>query len=261
MDFVLIPPGEFVMGSSQEEQARFLEVAKAVGDAWAVNRIPTEGPPHPVRISRPFYFGRYEVTQAQWEAAMGHNPSSIKAPNNPVENVSWNDARLFIERLNGVNAFRGRSARTPFDVAGMSYAFPTEAQWEYACRAGTTTTFSFGDSEETLGEYAWHAPLANEKTHPVGLLKPNAWALHDMHGNVWEWCADWFAADYYTQSPQTDPCGPPAGSTRIFRGGSWGHVSCSARSAFRRSLSPDFRYHSLGFRLALVFERESRDED
>ena len=165
------------MGSSPEEQARFLEEAKAVGDRWAVERIPTEGPPHPVRISRSFYLGKYEVTQAQWEAAMGSNPSSFKDPAGPVENVSWHDARMFTERLNGVSALRGRYASTPLDVSGMTYTLPTEAQWEYACRAGTTTAFCFGDSEDTLGEYAWHAANSGQTTHAVGQLKPNAWAL------------------------------------------------------------------------------------
>ena len=216
-----------------------------------------ERPVHPVRITRPFYLGKHEVTQTQWEGAMGHNPSSFRDPAGPVQNVSWHDARMFTERLNGVSALRGRYASTPLDVSGMTYTLPTEAQWEYACRAGTTTAFCFGDSEDTLGEYAWHAANSGQTTHAVGQLKPNAWALYDMHGNVWEWCADWDAADYYVRSPRIDPGGPPTGSTRSFRSGSWGHYSCAARSAFRRSLSPDFRYHSFGVRLALVFDRES----
>jgi formylglycine-generating enzyme required for sulfatase activity len=139
----------------------------------------------------------------------------------------------------------------------MSFTLPTEAQWEYGCRAGTATAFCYGDSGDTLGEYAWFPDNAEGKTHAAGRLKPNAWGLYDMHGNVWEWCADWYVRDYYTQSPWIDPAGPPTGSTRMFRGGSWGAYPCASRSAFRRSLSPDYRYHTLGFRLAAVLVDES----
>jgi formylglycine-generating enzyme required for sulfatase activity len=134
----------------------------------------------------------------------------------------------------------------------MTYTLPTEAQWEYACRAGTTTAFFGGDDEELLDECAWYRANSGGKTQAVGQLKSNAWALHDMHGNVWEWCADWDAPNYYADAPLIDPPGAPTGSTKIFRGGSYGHPSCSLRSAFRRALSPDYRYQSLGFRLAVV---------
>lgn len=255
MEFVLIPPGEFLMGSSKEEQARAREQAGADGtgkEGW----IPAEGPQHPAGISRPFYLAKHEVTQAQWEAAMGNNPSTFKAPTSPVENVSWHDARIYIERLNRETAAGLPSLTSPLETSAITYILPSEAQWEYACRAGSTTAFGHGSDEETLHQSAWFDPSSEGKTHAVGRLQPNAWGLCDMHGNVWEWCADWYAADYYASSPRTDPAGPPAGDARVFRGGSWGHPPCFCRSAFRRGLSPDFRYHSLGFRLAAVLSDE-----
>ena len=139
----------------------------------------------------------------------------------------------------------------------MRFTLPTEAQWEPACRAGTTPAFSSGDGDEMLGEFAWFSDNSQGMSHAVGQLKPNAWALHDMHGNVWDWCADWYAADYYQPTPLVDPCGPPTGSTRIFRGGSWGAFPCSCRSAFRRNITPDYRYQTLGCRLAAVLGDES----
>jgi eukaryotic-like serine/threonine-protein kinase len=256
MEFVLIPPGEFLMGSSPEEQTRFLEEARAVDDRWAMVRIPTEGPLHRVQISRPFYLGKYEVTQAQWEAVMGNNPSMFKDPEGPVDSVSWHDARFFSKRLDALSVTEAGSPSIAWQTPGMTYTLPTEAQWKYACRAGTTTAFSCGDDQDALDQCAWYRANSGEKTRAVGQLEPNAWALHDMHGNVWEWCADWDAPDYYTDAPPIDPPGAFTGSTKIFRGGSWGHPSCSHRSAFRRGLSPDFRYQSLGFRLAVVWSDE-----
>jgi serine/threonine protein kinase/formylglycine-generating enzyme required for sulfatase activity len=257
MEFVLIPPGEFLMGSSPEEQTRFLEEARAVEDRWAMARIPQEGPLHRVQISRPFYLGKCEVTQAQWEAVMGNNPSMFKDSDGPVDSVNWHDARFFSERLDALSASRAGSPSIAWETLGMTYTLPTEAQWEYACRAGTTTAFSCGDDQDALDEYAWYRANSGEETRAVGQLKPNAWALHDMHGNVWEWCADWDAPNYYADAPPIDPPGAPMGSTKIFRGGSWGHPSCSLRSAFRRALSPDYRYQSFGFRLAVVWSDES----
>jgi formylglycine-generating enzyme required for sulfatase activity/serine/threonine protein kinase len=256
MEFVLIPPGEFLMGSPPEEQTRFLEEARAVDDRWAMVRIPTEGPLHRVQIRRPFYLGKYEATQAQWEAVMGNNPSSFQAADSPVENVSWHDARFFSERLDALNAAEAGSPSIAWETLGMTYTLPTEAQWEYACRAGSTTAFSCGDDQDALDQCAWYRANSGEKTQAVGQLEPNAWALRDMHGNVWEWCADWDAPNYYADAPTIDPLGAPTGSTKIFRGGSWGHPSCSLRSAFRRGLSPDFQYQSLGFRLAVVWSDE-----
>jgi len=256
LTLVLIPPGKFLMGSSEEEQRHFLEEAKTVGDMRAVEFIPFEGPQHRVEIGRPFYLGKYEVTQAQWEAVMGNNPSTRQDPANAVENVSWNDARFFAQKLNAVSTPGVLSAGTPLEASRMVFTLPTEAQWEYACRAGTTTTFCYGDSVDRLGEYGWNPYSAEQSTHRVGQLKPNAWGLYDIHGNVWEWCADWYAPDSYAQSLRIDPKGPDTGATRIFRGGSYGAYPCACRSAFRRSLSPDYRIKTLGFRLAAVLVDE-----
>nr|MBC8875047.1 SUMF1/EgtB/PvdO family nonheme iron enzyme [Planctomycetota bacterium] len=198
LTMVLIPPGEFMMGSTAEEQARFLEEAKAADDEWCVERIPGEGPQHRVRITRPFYLGKCEVTQAQWEAMMGKNPSRFTGDaSHPVEQVSWDDVQQFLARVNG-----------SWKNQDLECALPTEAQWEYACRAGTTTLWHCGNNEAVMQEYAWFTPNNGGETHPVGKLRPNGFGVHDMHGHVWEWCADWYSWDYYTRSLPDDPRGP-----------------------------------------------------
>ena len=219
MTFVLVPTGEFRMGSTDGED--------------------DEQPVHTVRISQPFYLGVHTVTQGQWEAVMGNNPSHFTGdPNRPVEQVSWVDAQVFIGRLNA----REGHAR---------YRLPTEAEWEYAARAGSTTAYCFGDDNSwfrrRLGEYAWYSAHAGSQTHPVGTRQPNAWGLYDMHGNVWEWVQDWYGT--YTAEPATDPQGPASGSDRVFRGGSWRHDARYCRSASRFYYGPDFRDGRLGFRL------------
>jgi formylglycine-generating enzyme required for sulfatase activity len=221
MEFVLIPAGEFMMGSNN-------------GDS-------DEKPVHQVRISTPFYLGQYEVTQGQWQAIMGQNPSYFKGEVTleatvPVENVSWEDVQEFLRRL---NAREG----------GPKYRLPTEAEWEYAARAGTSTAYSFGDSERQLGEYAWYNDNAGGKTHPVGQKKPNTWGLYDMQGNVWEWVQDWYGKDTYTSAAVTDPQGPASGSFRVYRGGGWYGTARNCRSADRFNVAPGGRYGSLGFRL------------
>jgi formylglycine-generating enzyme required for sulfatase activity len=188
MELVLIPAGEFVMGD-------------AGGDF-------DEVPLHKVTIAKPFCLGKYEVTQEQWQAVMGANPARFKGAKSPVERVSWNDCRAFIDKLN-------QNVGKP----GVRFSLPTEAQWEYACRAGTSTRWSFGDDEASTDQYAWWDENSGNTTHPVGQKKPNAWGLYDMHGNVWEWCADWYGEDYYKQSPRNDPPGPTTGSSRVLRGG------------------------------------------
>jgi formylglycine-generating enzyme required for sulfatase activity len=210
----LIPAGEFTMGFS--------------------NGSRDEKPPHRVRISQPYYLGTYEVRQDQWEAVMRENPSHFKGPTRPVENVSWEEAQEFIHRLNAKEG-------------GRAYRLPTEAEWEYAVRAGTPTAYSFGDDASQLGRYAWYNQNAGGQTHPVGGLQPNAWGLYDMHGNVWEWVQDWYGD--YPSSPQTDPKGPSSGSGRVFRGGGWFNVARDCRSADRIVAAPGSRINAHGFRL------------
>jgi formylglycine-generating enzyme required for sulfatase activity len=215
IEFVLIQPGEFLMGSN--------------------SGFDDEKPPHQVRISKPFYLGQYEVTQGQWQAVMGRNPSSLAGEATlPVENVSWEDVQEFVRRLNAKEG-------------GPKYRLPTEAEWEYAARAGTSTAYSFGDSERQLGEYAWYYDNSGIKTHPVGQKKPNAWGLYDMHGNVEEWVQDWYGP--YKAGAAVDPAGPSSGSSRVSRGGGR-TIARYCRSAIRRSYPPGSRDGGvLGFRL------------
>lgn len=176
--------------------------------------------------------GAHEVTQEQWAAVMGSNPSYFASnPNNPVEMVSWDDCQQFITRLNkmGLGTFR----------------LPTEAEWEYACRAGSMTEYYWGD--HLIEKYAWYWDNSSYMTHSVGWKEPNAWGLYDMSGNVWEWCSDWYG-DYTSQS-QMDPKGPASGSFRVFRGGSWHNGPQSCRSANRSYVTPTYTRSFLGFRL------------
>jgi len=202
MEFVPVPAGEFPMGDAKGE--------------------PSQQPVHRVKITKPFWLGKYEVTQRQWEAVMGNNPSTFRGPQNPVENVSWEDCQAFLRKLNE------RAARS-----GAKFSLPTEAQWEYACRAGSTSTYCFGDAPEGLGEYAWFADNSGGTTHPVGRKKPNAWGLYDMHGNVFEWTADWYAWNYYSASPVEDPPGASSSYGRSERGGCWDTPASDCRAAFR----------------------------
>lgn len=211
-----------------------------------------EKPAHRVTISKSFYVARLELTQAQWEAVMGNNPytldrsnpyynlpgmaARITRPNHP-STVSWNDAQDFIERLN-------RRAD------GSRYRLPTEAEWEYVARAGTVSAYSFGDDVGQLGRFAWHGEsFATGGTHPVGKKPANAWGLHDVHGNVWEWVQDVYDPNYYASSQAVDPVGPRTGRDRVVRGGSWHSTGDGWRSASRRAYAPDYRGISIGLRL------------
>ena len=220
MEFKLIPAGTFTMGD-------------ASGD--------DDETPHEVTLTKPFKMGVHEVTQAQYEQVMGVNPSEYKGANNPVETVRREDAVEFCRRLSELPAEK---------EAGNVYRLPTEAEWEYACRAGTRTRFSFVDDESDFGEYGWCIENSGRTTHPVGSKLPNAWGLYDMHGNVWEWCQDWYGD--YPSGSVTDPSGATSSLSRVNRGGGWGSdVAGNCRSASRYGFYPSDRELSLGFRVFL----------
>jgi formylglycine-generating enzyme required for sulfatase activity len=224
MKLVLIPAGNFLMGSPQYEK----------------DRLGNEGPQHEVTISKPFYMGAFEVTQVQYEQIMGKNPSDFKGGQNPVERVSWDDAVEFCKEF---------SRKT-----GRNVRLPTEAEWEYACRAGSKTRFCYGDDNGKLGDYAWYQMNSDSKPHPVGQKNPNDWGLYDMHGNVWEWCSDWYAGSYANIN-MTDPPGSASGTNRVLRGGDWSHAASSCRSARRLRGIPDLgSFFSFGFRVAMDLE-------
>ena len=221
--FVVIPAGEFDMGAAKSQ--------------WD-----NERPVHRVGISKPFLLGKYSVTNREYQRFLEANSaieppqywsnSQFNEPQQPVVGVSWEDAQVFCQ------------------WAGCR--LPTEAEWEYACRAGNPGAYCFGDDESELEQYAWCGKNSGGKTQPVGQKKPNKWGLYDMHGNVWEWCQDWFASDYYKQSPKVDPTGPEKGDSRVLRGGSWYVDPTSLRSAYRLGLAPDPRNYNIGFRCVWV---------
>jgi formylglycine-generating enzyme required for sulfatase activity len=194
-----------------------------------------EKPVHSVRVSN-FYIGKYEVTQKQWKAIMGGNPSNWKGDNLPVENVSWNDVQEFLRKLN---------AKT-----GGNFRLPTEAEWEYACRGGTRSAHYKYAGSNNASEVAWYSGNSGSKTHPVGQKQANELGLYDMSGNVWEWCSDWYSKDYYKNSPSSNPRGPNGGTSRVYRGGSCYRDAGGLRVADRSGNTPDNRYSGLGFRLA-----------
>jgi len=188
-----------------------------------------------VTISKPFYMGVFEVTQAQYQAVIGSNPSNFKGASNPVDKVSWDDATAFCKKL---------SAKT-----GKTVRLPTNAQWEYACRAGSKTRFSYGDDDNKLGDYAWYDKNSGGKTHPVGRKKPNAFGLYDMHGNAWEWCNDWYS-ESYANAKDRDPGGPDSGDTHVLRSGGIYHPG-NLRSAARTWDDPAYRVVGIGFRVVV----------
>lgn len=217
MEFVRIDPGSFSMGSE--------------------NSRADEKPATKVSITKPFYLGKFEVMQEQWQAVMEANPAHYQGANLPVEQVSWNDCQEFLAKLNR-------------KLDRYKFRLPSEAEWEYACRAGTTTEYSFGDGEARLDEFGWFRGNAGRKTHPAGAKKPNPWGLFDMHGNVWEWCQDWYGP--YPGGEVSDPTGASDGKQRVIRGGSWSHGGRDLWSSFRLKFAPDFRFRSIGVRIALT---------
>jgi formylglycine-generating enzyme required for sulfatase activity len=277
MKLVRIPAGKFWMGSSQKEQDEAIEEARRRhrGGSSPYPYFPVEtvrgwfrpeGPRHEVEITKAFYLGVYTVTQAQYQEVMEESPSGFSATGRgkevvsgldtsrfPVEMVNWHDAVSFCERL---------SALAQEKAAGRSYRLPTEAEWEYACRAGTKTAYHVGDSlSSRQANFNGNYPHGSAETGPflsrtckVGTYPANAWGLYDMHGNVREWCSDWFGGDYYRRSPQRDPQGPRSGVSRVVRGGTYGDFAATCRSAFRSNgtVAPRNRYSGIGFRVVCV---------
>ncbi len=229
--WVWIPPGTFAIGSPGTE----------------ADRQEDEGPQTEVTLSQGFWMSRLQTTQKEYLAVMGNNPSYFTGDlSRPVETVSWDDAMRYCAALTACERVAGRLP------AGHAYRLPTEAEWEYACRAGTTTPFGYGDDPTytQLGDYAWYALNSGGETHPGGEKKPNAWGLCDVHGNVWEWCLDWYAS--YPGRSITDPRGPVAGSARVVRGGSWCNLGKGCRTADRDNGWPDSKGYFIGFRTVLA---------
>jgi formylglycine-generating enzyme required for sulfatase activity len=218
MELISIPAGKFQMAG------------RISGSAVAVT------------LTRPFYLGKTEVTQGQWEQVMGTAPwpAGQADANRPATNVYWTDVTEFCEKLTQRERGTGKL------LANEEYRLPTEAEWEYACRAGTTTKFSFGDDDSKLGDFCWFWGNSGGTAHAVGTKQANPWGLHDMHGNVWEWCSDWWGEP----AGGANPAGPAGGSGRVSRGGCWGHWEKDCRSAARIYYDPSFRFDFLGFRVA-----------
>jgi formylglycine-generating enzyme required for sulfatase activity len=214
MTMVEVLPGRFTMGSAEAGR----------NDDETI---------HDVEITHPFLLGRYEVTQQEWRAIMGTSPSQFRTcgPKCPVENVSFLDVQQFLDKLN---------AKAGGSKDALQYRLPTEAEWEYACRAGAPTEYSFGDGPSELAQHGWFNENCPRSPQPVGRKRPNAWGFYDMYGNVWEWCNDFYKDDYYRQSPPGDPRGPQTGQTRVLRGGSWNSPAQKCRSAYRNYEDPGY---------------------
>ena len=224
---VLVPAGRFIMGSPCSEPYRD---TGGLGDETL----------HEVTITRPYYLGKYELTQEQWQAVMGDGPSLFKDARNPVETVGWNDAVAFCEK-----------ARAKL---GLAIRLPTEAEWESACRAGTTKMFGESDKADALDAAGWYGGNSGTRLHRVGEKKPNPWGLYDMSGNVWEWCQDWVGP--YSPAPVTDPQGAAQGQDRVLRGGCWRNPLGYCRSAARDFDQPDDRSGFVGFRVAVEVKKQ-----
>ena len=229
---VSIPAGKFIMGDKDEVDA----------------------PPHEVTVSA-FFIDRQLVTQQQYAKVMGSNPSRWKGDQNPVEQLRWSDALAFCNKRSELEGLQpGYDLKSlACNFAANGYRLPTEAEWEYACRAGTTTPYFFGDNPTKVGAYAWYEKNSEGRPRPVGQKLPNPWGLYDMAGNVWEWCNDNYQVDYYEKSPRENPTGPESGPNRVLRGGAWRFSADNCRSGYRYNESPGsadvcFGYDIYGFR-------------
>ena len=231
-EMLRIAGGKFVMGTKAESDSQ----------------------PHEVVISS-FFIDKYLVTQEQYQKVMGNNPARWKGDRNPIEQVRWSDAVRFCNKRSEMDGLQPcydlNTWQCNFEANG--YRLPTEAEWEYACRAGTTSIYSFGDDPAKLGEYAWYDKNSSLRPHPVGQKKPNPWGLYDMHGNIWQWCNDFYKVEYYNESPKENPRGPKEGETKVLRGGCWKTSSETCGSAYRYNENPGyadvcFGYDIYGFR-------------
>ena len=231
-NWVQLKPGAFTLGSPSQD----------------ADRGSDESPPTQVTITQGFWMHRHEVTQGEYLALMRTNPAAFTGDlNRPVERVSWQEAVNYCVKLTVQEQQAGRLPR------GYVYRLPTEAEWEYACRAGATTRFGYGDDPQysALGQYAWSAANGGDKTHPVAHKKPNAWGLYDLHGNVWEWCLDWYAPSY-PGGKAADPTGAKSGLKRVVRGGCWNNPAAVCRAANRNAYPPGRRSNGVGFRVVLA---------
>jgi formylglycine-generating enzyme required for sulfatase activity len=231
---VLVPPGSFIMGAPETEPGQ---------EAG-------ESPVHMVTITRPFFISACPITQGQFKWVMGHNPSHFSIKNggsedHPVETVSWHDARAFCDWLSALDTEL---------MEGQHYRVPTEAEWEYACRAGTQGAYSFGNDISALLSFGWYRDNAGGVTQATGQLRPNPWGLYDMHGNVRQWCLDFYKRKYYADSATADPKGPRSGRYRVVRGGSWYNEAKFCRSAHRGRYLPDEKSRLIGFRVVCAAE-------
>lgn len=229
---VPIPAGKFIMGDKEEVDA----------------------PPHEVSVSA-FLMDKHLVTQEQFQKLMGANPSRWKGAQNPVEQLRWSDAAKFCNMRSEAEGLKlcYDLATLKCDFSADGYRLPTEAEWEYACRAGTTTPYFFGTSPAKAGDYAWLDKNSGGKPHPVGQKQPNPWGLYDMAGNVWQWCNDFYEVEYYSKSPKQDPAGPAEGKNKVLRGGAWRFSADNCRSGYRYNENPGsadvcFGYDIYGFR-------------
>jgi formylglycine-generating enzyme required for sulfatase activity len=229
MQMIWVPPGKFVMGSPKSEPGHRLDEEEL----------------HQVIISRGFWIGQFEVSQAQFETILGENPSTFKDPLMPVHKVNWEEAMEFCEALTD----REKSVNRMPDKWGFN--LPTEAQWEYACRADTTTVFHFGNEAEELSQYGWFVDNSDGSPKTIGTKKPNAWGIHDLHGNMGEWCFDWYGKAYPVDG-SVDPITKKASAFKVFRGGTYTDISDRCRAAYRNRITPDTRNPWIGFRVVLM---------
>jgi formylglycine-generating enzyme required for sulfatase activity len=241
--------------AAQTAQASDLEMIRVEGGHFVMgDKDEVDAPLHEAAVG-PFYIDKQLVSQEQFERTTGANPSRWKGPKNPVEQVRWSDAVTYCNKRSQVEGlepcYNLKIWQCNFNASG--YRLPTEAEWEFACRAGTATEYFFGDDPARLGEYAWFEKNAGGRPHPIGQKKANPWGLFDMCGNVWEWCNDFYQVDYYKDAPKQDPRGPATGKTKVVRGGAWRFSDENCRSGYRYNESPGyadvcFGYDIYGFR-------------